>query len=318
LRIDGNLTSLGPQGVDLGSGGRVAPQSGGALEVDFPDGKTLLVTPTWWAAESEWYLNEDVTHLGLSSGDGTGAGTGIAGDLASGSWLPALPNGSSVGPMPAGLPGRYDELYRIFANAWRVNEKDSLFDYAPDTSTNTFTIRDWPPEKPPCTVRGEKPLEPGSEVLAHAACRGVADPNRRADCIFDVRTTGDPIFAKGYVATQRIEAFSTTTSLTADANPTQVGEWVTFTATVVANSSSATLVPTGTVQFAVDGVNAGAPASVNSKGGATWAASQLKVGTHRITASYLPGADSVFLPSTSLEKLQTVRRCLCDADHGHK
>ena len=44
LRIDGALTSLGPQGVLLGAGGRVAPQAGGALEADFPDGKTLLVT----------------------------------------------------------------------------------------------------------------------------------------------------------------------------------------------------------------------------------------------------------------------------------
>jgi hypothetical protein len=318
LRIDGDLTSLGPQGVNLGSGGRVVPQSGGALEVDFPDGKTLLVTPTWWAAESEWYLNENVTHLGLSSGDGTGAGTGIAGDLATGSWLPALPNGKSVGPMPAGLPGRYDELYGTFANAWRVHEKDSLFDYAQGTSTNSFTIRDWPPKEPPCTVRGEKPLEPGSETLAHGACRGIADKNRRADCIFDVRTTGDSIFAKSYVATQRILADSTTTSLTADADPTQIGEWVTFKVSVVPSSGTATDIPSGTIQFSVDGFNVGDPVNVNRKGGAIWATSQLKVGTHRITASYLPGADSVFQPSTSLEKLHTVKRCYCDAEHENK
>ena len=209
-------------------------------------------------------------------------------------------------------------LYRTFANAWRVNGKDSLFDYAQGTSTNSFTIRDWPPEKPPCTVRGEKPLEPGSETLAHAACRGIEDQNRRADCIFDVRATGDPIFAKSYVATQRILADSTTTSLTADADPTQIGEWVTFTVSVVANSGTATGIPSGTIQFAVDGFNVGEPVNVNSKGGAIWATSQLKVGTHRITASYVPGADSVFLPSTSLEKLHTVKRCYCDAEHENK
>jgi hypothetical protein len=42
-----------------------------------------------------------------------------------------------------------------------------------------------------------------------------------------------------------------------------------------------------------------------------------KVGTHRVTASYVPGADSLFLASTSLERIHTVKRCFCDAEHGH-
>jgi len=318
LRIDGTLTALGPQGMVLGTGGRVVPQAGGALEVDFPDGKTLLVTPAWWASQSEWYLNVDVSHLGLVSGDGTPFGRGIAGNIASGSWLPALPGGASVGPMPAGLPARYDTLYRKFADAWRVNDKDSLFDYAPGSSTETFTDRDWPPEQPPCRFRDTKPLEPGSEAVAAAACRQVRDKNRRADCVFDVRATGDLTFAKTYVATQRLLADSTTTSLTADAEPTQIGEWVTFTASVVPNSSGATGLPSGTVQFAVDGSNVAEPVNVNRKGGAIWATSQLKVGTHRITASYVPDAGSVFLPSTSLEKIHEVKRCFCDAAHEQK
>jgi hypothetical protein len=312
LRIDGALSALGPQGVALGDGGRVSPQAGGALQMDFPDGKTLLVTPTWWASQSEWYLNVDVSHLGLVSGEDTAGGRGIAGVIASGSWLPSLPGGATVGPMPASLSARYNTLYKRFADAWRVNQRDSLFDYAPGTSTETFTNKNWPPEKAPCEVRGSKPLEPGSEALAEAACHPVKDKNRRADCVFDVRATGDLTLAKSYVATQRILADSTTTSLAADADPTQVGEWVTFTVSVVANSSSATGVPNGTVQFAVDGVNVGEPVPLNRKGGATWATSQLKAGTHKVTASYLPSSDSVFLPSTSLDKLQTVKRCFCD------
>jgi len=314
LRVGGNLTALSPEGMALGSGGRVSPQAAGALEVDFPDGKTLLVTPAWWAAESEWYLNVDVSHLGLDSGDGTATGRGIAGAIANGSWLPALPGGASVGPMPASLPARYNTLYKKFADAWRVNDKDSLFDYAPGTSTASFTDKEWPPEKAPCVVRGNKPLRPAPESVAQAACRMVADKNRHADCVFDVMATGDPIFAKSYVATQRILAYSTTTGLTADADPTQVGEWVIFTASVVANSSAATGVPSGSVQFAVDGFNVAAPIPLNSKGGAIWGTPQIKVGTHKVTASYIPSADSVFLPSTSLDKLQTVKRCFCDAE----
>jgi hypothetical protein len=324
LRIDGALTALAPQGVTLGTGGRVAPIYGRfalagsapeALEVDFPDGKTLLVTPEWWASQNEWYLNVDLSHLGLLSGEGTAAGgRGIAGAIASGSWLPALPNGTSVGPMPAMLPARYNTLYGKFADAWRVNDKDSLFDYAPGTSTASFTNKDWPPEQAPCVVRDSKPLEPGSEALAQAVCRRVADKNRRADCIFDVQATGDITFAKSYLATQSILADSTSTSLTADADPTQVGEWVTFTASVVANSPGAMGVPSGSVQFAVDGSNVGEPVVVNRNGGAIWATSQLKVGKHNVTASYIPSTDSVYLPSTSLEKLHTVKRSFRDAE----
>jgi hypothetical protein len=216
------------------------------------------------------------------------------------------------------LPARYNALYRTFANAWRVNDKDSLFDYAPGTSTQTFTDRDWPSERPPCRVRATKPLEPGTEALAVGACWRIADRNRRADCVFDVTATGDVTFAKTYLATERLLASSTTTTLTSDGDATQVGEWVVFTAAVVPSSSGAVRPPSGTVQFAVDGSNVGGPIIVNSKGWAVWTTSQLKVGAHRITAGYLPGADSVFLPSTSLEKLHTVRRCNCDADREHK
>jgi hypothetical protein len=136
-----------------------------------------------------------------------------------------------------------------------------------------------------------------------------------ANCVFDVKATGKLGFAKTYLATQRILSDSTTTSLTDDADPLQAGEWVTFTAIVLADSSTATGPPSGTVQFAVDGSNAGEPVKVDAKGRATWETSRLKVGTHRVTASYVPGADSTFLPSSSVEKVHVVRRCNCEKDH---
>jgi Bacterial Ig-like domain (group 3) len=318
LRIDGALTTLGPQGLALGAGGRVAPAAGGALEVDFPDGATLLATPEWWASQGKWYLNVDLSHLGLVSDVGGTSGRGIAGAIANGSWLPALPDGASLGPMPASLPERYDVLYEKFADAWRVNNRDSLFDYAPGTSTNTYTMKDWPKQNPPCIVRDEKPVEPASEASAVAACRGVRDENRRADCVFDVRVTGNLGFAKTYVDTQRNLAFSTTTSLTDGDNPSQAGEWVTFTAFVAPYFSAVTGFPSGTVQFAVDDWNSGEPVTVDAKGRATWETSRLKVGTHQVTASYVPGAGSAFLPSASLEKIHEVVRCFCDAAHKHK
>jgi Bacterial Ig-like domain (group 3) len=322
LRIDGALTTPGPQVTDLGDGGRVFKSSTGELEVDFPDGKTLFVTPEWWSSQSKWYLNVDVNHLGLVSiGGASGRGLslgGIAGPMAGGSWLPALANGASLGPMPASLQDRYTTLYKTFADAWRVTNKDSLFDYAPGTSTETFTMREWPPQQPPCVVPNTKPVEPASEAFAEAACRRVLDEKRHSDCVFDVRVTGDPVFAKTYQVTQRVLADSTTISLTAAPESSQVGEPVTFIAFVAANGSAAAGFPSGAVQFAIDGSNVGEPITVDAKGRATWERSRLKVGTHRVMASYVPALDSAFLPSTSTEKIHVVRRCRCDADREQK
>jgi hypothetical protein len=311
LRIDGALTTLAPQGRALGTGGRVAPAGGGALEVDFPDGKTLMATPTWWAAQSKWYLNVDVSHSGIVSDVGGDSVRGIASAIAEGSWLPALPNGASIGPMPASLAARYDTLYEKFADAWRVTDRDSLFDYAPGASTASYTMKDWPKQNPPCDVRGEKPAEPASEETAVAACRSVKDTNRRADCVFDVRATGNVGFAQAYASTQRNLDLSTTTSLADGDNPSQPGEWVTFTAFVAPYSTAAAGSPSGTVQFAIDGANSGEPVTVDAKGRATWETSRLKVGASRVTATYLPGDDSAFLPSTSLDRIHEVRRCPC-------
>ena len=313
LRIDGLVTPLGPQGLDLGEGGRVNKSSSGELEVDFPDGKTMFVTPEWWASQTEWYLNVDVTHVGLvSNGNASGEGSvdGIAGPIASGSWLPALPNGTSLGPMPASLQDRYTTLYRKFADAWRVTNKNSLFDYAPGTSTETFSMRNWPPQQPPCVVPETKPVQPASEAVAQAACMRILDQNRHRDCVFDVRATGDPGFAKAYFTTQRILTDSTTISLTHDPEPSQLGESVIFTAFVAANGA-VTSVPSGTVQFSVDGSNEGEPVTVDAKGRAAWETSRLRVGKHRVAASYVPSVESTFLP-TSIEKIHVVRRCHCE------
>jgi lysyl endopeptidase len=110
-----------------------SPAASGALEIDFPNGETLLATPNYWASQNKWHLDVDVSHLGLISDVSGAPGRGIAGVIADGSWLPALPDGSSMGPMPASLPARYDALYQTFADAWRVNDADSLFDYAAGT-----------------------------------------------------------------------------------------------------------------------------------------------------------------------------------------
>ena len=86
---------------------------------------------------------------------------------------------------------------------------------------------------------------------------------------------------------------STTTSLSSSANPSALGQAVTFTATVTPGSG--TFDNGGTVQFAVDGTNFGSPQGL-SGGKATIQDSALTVGSHTVTATY--GGDTTFAGSS--------------------
>jgi len=94
---------------------------------------------------------------------------------------------------------------------------------------------------------------------------------------------------------QAVNQAATTVTVSSSANPSVSGQSVTFTATVrvVAPGAGA---PTGTVQFQIDGSNAGSPVSLGSGGIATFSTATLKVGTHTITASY--SGDSSFASSS--------------------
>lgn len=299
LRVDGVLTTLGANALDLGSGGRVLRSIGDGIEIDFPDGTVLIVTPLFWTSQGKWYLNVNVFH--------TPAVEGIMGALARGSWLPALPNGASLGPRPAALHQRYVDLYQTFADAWRVTDSTSLFDYAPGTSTATFTLSSWPKENPPCDIPQNPPAKPLDARIAQRLCRGVVDKNRNADCVFDVTVTGESGFAKLYALSQQIQAGATTTIVTDDKDTTQIREAVRFTATVALAASGGKRAPTGRVRFFLDGESAGIRVKLNSRGQATWKTKSLSAGSHRVVARYIPSKGSVFLASQSVENQHTVR-----------
>jgi hypothetical protein len=139
-----------------------------------------------------------------------------------------------------------------------------------------------------------------------------------ADCVFDVVVSGNPGFAETYLLSQRIQKDSTTTTVSDDENPSQVGEWVTFTAMVRPNALTNEGIPAGTVQFTVDGSKVGMAVKLDSTGRATWETSHLKPGEHQVAASYIPSEDSMFLASSSLEELHTVKRCSCVSGGGDK
>ncbi|HSB64644.1 MAG TPA: Ig-like domain-containing protein [Thermoanaerobaculia bacterium] len=310
LRVDGTLTTLGPGGLDLGNGGRIASTSApGGIAIDFPNGSVLNVTPGWWTSQSKWYLNVDVVRsggaFGMSGGAPGKAGNGgIAGPIAPRSWLPALPDGSSMGPMPPALHDRYVDLYQKFADAWRVTEKISLFDYAPGTSTDTFTMKSWPPEHPPCVIPQTEPVQPATQLVAERACRGVTDKFAHRNCVFDVRVTGNTGFGKTYLHSQRVAAGSTRTTVRDDKDPTKPDEPVTFVAVVTRRLGAG--VPAGTVQFMLDGERAGKPIPL-VRGQARWKTAQLKAGEHKVSAHYQPKAGTTFQASASATEIHTVK-----------
>jgi uncharacterized repeat protein (TIGR01451 family) len=104
---------------------------------------------------------------------------------------------------------------------------------------------------------------------------------------------------------QVVNQDATTTSVTSSANPSTAGQSVTFTATVAANSPGSGT-PTGTVQFVIDGANAGGSVALSS-GMAQFTTSSLTVAgsPHSVSATY--SGDSNFLGSSgSLAGGQTV------------
>jgi hypothetical protein len=208
--------------------------------------------------------------------------------------------------MPAALHDRYVALYQKFGEAWRVTDDTSLFDYAPGTTTATFTLGSWPTEVPPCVLPQVTPVKPLSLSAARQACQRVLDRRTRARCVFDVRVTGEREFAQTYLRGQKVRGGATNLSLRDDQDPTKPGEPVTFTAIATRRATGVKGVPKGSVRFSVDGEPAGAPVPLDARGRAVFRTTTLAPGTRKVAATYIPGAGSGFLSSSSPEELHVV------------
>jgi lysyl endopeptidase len=309
VRVDGALTTVGAGGIALGPGARI-DKIGDAFRVNFPNGTVLVVTPLFWSSQGKWFLNVEVFRSGADGiGGGSPGGGGFPGGLmaalAPGSWLPALSDGTSLGPMPGALHQRFVDLYQKLGESWRVTEKTTLFDYGPGTSTDTFTDRSWPRENGSCSIPGDPPVKPIKAEVALRLCREVADKDMNAHCVFDVVNTGESDFARLYRVKQRVRNGFTNTTVNVGKSPVPVRERVTFTATVERRAGGKGI-PDGTVQFVLDGRNVGEPVPLDKSGRGRWTTSDLYVGEHNILASYAPSKGSVFLASSGRERVFTV------------
>ncbi|QQZ31103.1 hypothetical protein HMY34_19980 (plasmid) [Thiothrix subterranea] len=195
LRVDGELIKA-ENGADLGDGNVInKANKEGEVDIRLADGSRVVIIPTFWASQGYWYLDVRVLN--------TSAREGVMGPVLVNDWLPRAPDGTSFGPKPTSLLDRDVILNHKFADAWRVNDQNSLFDYATNTSTKDFTDINWPPESGKAcnstTVGGIIPVvkEPRPD-LAKKACGSIKNKAIFNNCIFDVTVLGDTAAAKGH------------------------------------------------------------------------------------------------------------------------
>lgn len=203
LRVNGALVSLDDLPMRLPSRGRIVrTDSEHGIQVHLRGGGSIIITPTWWPRQSMWYMNIDTLNMRATRG--------LMGAIAPDNWLPALPNGELLGPRPADLNERFQQLYDEFGNAWRVTDDTTLFDYAAGTSTATFTNKSWPRgESGDCAAPIPnrdfvKPLPPIPREEAEKLASKIVDPALRENCVADLMTTGDRIFLETYLQADQI------------------------------------------------------------------------------------------------------------------
>ena len=91
--------------------------------------------------------------------------------------------------LPQPLP--FADLYGRFADSWRVTAANSLFDYAPGESTDTFTDSTFPRL---AVTLDMLPAELVAQATALVDEAGITDPTVRAAAILDLALTGDLSF----------------------------------------------------------------------------------------------------------------------------
>jgi hypothetical protein len=311
LRVDGILKDINALGtIDLGPGARVSKAANGnGIEVDFPNGSTLIVTPGWWSAHNIVFLQISVLN--------TPATEGIAGFIEPGQWLPVLSDGTYLGPKPANLSDCYKDLNQKFSESWRIIAASSLFDYAPGTSTATFTLKGWPFENADnCKLPKMKIVKPVSREIAVRVCRGVTDKDNHNNCVADVMVTGEIGFAKTYLVAQKLEQAGTKTEIYPEHKVTKVGNTASFVAIIKRSLTGQRLsfdskeqrYGAGSIQFYFNGKPVGKPVPIDRFGRARWTSPKLKAGEYKVSAEFLPTkGDDGNLASRSPELIYLVR-----------
>jgi len=89
------------------------------------------------------------------------------------------------------------DLYGTFARSWRIDDAESLFDYAEGQGPETFIVPGFPSLPATLSTLSQAEYDAAKEVCLAA---GVTNPDLLDTCILDVAVTGDSSYAKGAAA----------------------------------------------------------------------------------------------------------------------
>ena len=183
--VDGKVVT---STASLGGDGRFVLYERG-FEAEAADGSSV-----WGLSLGKYGINLIV----LPSAALADRGVGVLAHVPPGAALPPLPDGKT---MPYGAPAadEYEFRYGPFAQAWRVTDQSSLFDYDAGKSTASYTVAGFIPE-----LGSARPLvlDPVARASAESACGSVSQVELRNACVFDVTVTGQHGFVSGYRAAE--------------------------------------------------------------------------------------------------------------------
>ena len=183
LTVDGAPTDMSAP-VPFGSG--LITRTPEGAHIDAGDGFNV-----WVIGRSYRGFN-----LLIDPGDGRADGiVGLMGPNPSDSLYPRLPDGSSVGATTFDPHENYVQLYQTLADGWRVTDANSLFDYEPGESSETFQRRNFPTELDLVLFDH---LTEAQKAAGEAACKNVTDPELHRMCVYDVGVTADTGYGEQY------------------------------------------------------------------------------------------------------------------------
>ena len=186
--LDGQIVDLSTRPIDLGGGASISSFKNG-FEVNFPDGTRL-----WTMSEGYGIFVQIKPSATLEA-----SGSGLLGPIVPGGMgVPALPDGSRL-PAATSVTQRGDILYGQYADAWRVTDSTTLFDYETGKSTASYTIKPYPVAGKVVTLPD---LSASQTAAGNSACSAITDSTLHDDCVFDVGVTGQIGFASSYQAVQ--------------------------------------------------------------------------------------------------------------------
>lgn len=186
-RVDGTTITQQTTPVGAGSLDRLGTEAVVPWIVEWPDGTTMRVEQL------------GIEGLDLTVHPAPGRKGKVEGLLGNDNGKPsddlAMPDGTVLSsPSDATLDGSY-------ADAWRITQADSLFDYAPGQSTATFTDTTFPSA---CISATNVPNK--ATITKECQAEGITDPYLLQSCIVDASQVGGQAVLSHYADAQTVRS----------------------------------------------------------------------------------------------------------------